>query len=235
MDLGLTLVLALLLGLCSISLGYVVNVQKCGGHILDVTASVRSNTWPTSMSKYRWGLEPADITKRRKLLQGSYMSAVGENNEMNDNGIIDLLFDGECPICMMEVEFLKKRDVKERIRFTDLRDPDYNPADHGNVSFEDGMRKLRAVLPDGSVVMGVEVFRRTYKAIGLGWIFELTNLPVIGKLADSVYDVWAENRLRLTGRGELADILVARAKELKEMEPLDDCDDECGVDYDQMP
>lgn len=150
-------------------------------------------------------------------------------------GVIDLLYDGECPICMMEVEFLKKRDLKSRIRFTDLRDPTYNPADHGNVTFEEGMRKLRAVLPDGTVAMGVEVFRKTYKAIGLGWVFELTNLPLVGKVADNLYDVWAENRLRLTGRGELADILKARAQEIKEMDPIEDCEEECGLDYSELP
>lgn len=150
-------------------------------------------------------------------------------------GLIDLLYDGDCPICMMEVEFLKKRDIKSRIRFTDLRDPTYNPADHGNVTFEEGMRKLRAVLPDGSVAMGVEVFRKTYKAIGLGWVFELTNLPIVGRVADSIYDVWAENRLRLTGRGELADILKARAQEIKDMDPVEDCEEECGLDYSELP
>lgn len=51
---------------------------------------------------------------------------------------IDLLFDSECPICMMEVEFLKKRDIEGRIRFSDLSSPDYNPTDHGNVQFADG-------------------------------------------------------------------------------------------------
>ena len=72
---------------------------------------------------------------------------------------------------------------------------------------------------------------------GLGWVFELTNLPVVGKVADNLYDFWADNRLRLTGRGELADILKARAQELQEME-LDvdfDCEEECGLDYDDLP
>ena len=80
---------------------------------------------------------------------------------------------------MMEVNFLQKRDIKELIRFTNLRDTLYNPVDHGNVTFESGMRKLRAVMPDGRVSVGVDVFRNTYKAIGLGWMFELTNLPII--------------------------------------------------------
>jgi predicted DCC family thiol-disulfide oxidoreductase YuxK len=168
-------------------------------------------------------------------LDGSAGGANGsEDNLLAKGGPIDLLYDGECPICMMEVEFLKKRDVNRRIRFTNLQDPSYNPADHGNVTFEDGMRKLRAVMPDGRVVIGVEVFRQTYKAIGLGWIFELTSLPVIGKVADNLYDVWAANRLRLTGKGDLADILVARAKETRGLEPIEDCEEECGLDFEEL-
>jgi predicted DCC family thiol-disulfide oxidoreductase YuxK len=146
-------------------------------------------------------------------------------------GQIDLLFDSECPICMMEVNFLKKRDIENKIKFTDLQSPDYNPADHGNVKFADGMRKLRAVLPDGKVVIGVEVFRQTYEAIGLGWVFELTKLPVLGQVADFVYDVWAENRLRLTGRGELADELKQRVEELAEAGEVSCDSDACGIDY----
>jgi predicted DCC family thiol-disulfide oxidoreductase YuxK len=145
-------------------------------------------------------------------------------------GLIDLLYDSECPICQMEVDFLKKRDINHRIRFTDLSSPDYNPADHGNVKFEDGMRKIRAVLPDQTVVTGVEVFRQTYKSIGLGWVFAATSIPVIGQAADFLYDVWAENRLRLTGRGDMADVLKQRATELREKEPVECDENGCALD-----
>ena len=152
-----------------------------------------------------------------------------EVSKKNDK--IDLLYDSECPICQMEVDFLKKRDIDNHIRFTDLSSANYNPDEHGHVQFEEGMRKLHAVLPDGRVVRGVEVFRQTYEAIGLGWVFAATSLPVIGQVADYVYDIWAENRLRLTGRTAVAEILKQRAAELREME-LADCDrDGCAIDF----
>jgi predicted DCC family thiol-disulfide oxidoreductase YuxK len=94
----------------------------------------------------------------------------------------------------MEVEFLRKRDIEGKIKYTDLNSPDYDPKEHGNVKFSEGMRKIRAVLPDNTVVSGVEVFRQVYSAIGLGWMFEMTNVPVIGRVADAMYDIWAENR-----------------------------------------
>jgi predicted DCC family thiol-disulfide oxidoreductase YuxK len=133
----------------------------------------------------------------------------------------------------MEVEFLKKRDLHHKIKFTDLSSPDYKASEHGNVGFEDGMKKLRAVLPNNEVITGVEVFRQTYKAIGLGWVFEATRLPLIGSLADAAYDLWAENRLRITGRGDLADMLKERAEKLKAAAPIDECTDACELYFDE--
>jgi hypothetical protein len=42
------------------------------------------------------------------------------------------------------------------------------------------------------------------------------------------YDVWAANRLRLTGRPDLEVLLKERAEKLKKMK-FDDCKDECAV------
>jgi len=63
------------------------------------------------------------------------------------------------------------------------------------------MARIHAVLPDGSLVEGVEVFRRAYTAVGLGWTLAWTAWPGLRPLADAGYRWFARNRLRLTGRG----------------------------------
>jgi predicted DCC family thiol-disulfide oxidoreductase YuxK len=41
---------------------------------------------------------------------------------------IKLLYDGECPLCLREVNFLQKRDAgRELIAFVDISDLNYNP------------------------------------------------------------------------------------------------------------
>ena len=197
--------------------------------------STQQSKLPFSAPKVKAKLAEGTLLSRETTVPPGDFDFYDWPLEKRKPGQIDLLYDGDCPICMMEVNFLEKRDIKGLIKFTNLRDPGYNPGDHGNVTFESGMRKLRAVLPDGTVKVGVEVFRETYKAIGLGWMFALTNLPLIGNIADQIYDIWAENRLRLTGKGELADILAARAAELKDMDDIDDCEDSCDIDWDDMP
>jgi predicted DCC family thiol-disulfide oxidoreductase YuxK len=180
-----------------------------------------------------------DVTPRLKMPNiGNQIISYSTKNRNSERELnsweIELLYDSHCPICMMEVEFLRKRDIHHKIRLTDLQSPEYNPAEHGNVEFSEGMRKIRAVLPDQTVVMGVEVFRKTYEAIGLGWVFALTKLPVVGKLADALYDIWAENRLRLTGQGDMAQVLRERAERLRDLAHPDEleCEDSCGIDYD---
>lgn len=56
------------------------------------------------------------------------------------------------------------------------------------------MRTIHAILPDGRILTGVEVFRRLYEAVGLGWVYAVTKNESVLKAANAVYDVWAKYR-----------------------------------------
>lgn len=138
------------------------------------------------------------------------------------NWRIKLLYDGECPLCLREVNFLRKRDAgRGRVAFVDIASPDYSPEDNGGIDFETAMGRIHAVLPDGSTVQNVEVFRRVYEAIDMGWVYAATRWPVIRPVVDKVYDLWADRRLAMTGRPDLETIVAQRQA---------DCDsDRCQV------
>lgn len=74
------------------------------------------------------------------------------------------------------------------------------------------MGKIHAILSDGTIVVGVEVFRRLYEAVGLGWVYAATRNPAIAAAANAAYDVWARFRLQLTGRPALGQVLLDREK-----------------------
>lgn len=57
----------------------------------------------------------------------------------------------------------------------------------------------------------VEVFRRLYEMVGLGWVYAITKVPGIGPAADAVYDLWAKYRLPITGRPDLLEVVKRRA------------------------
>ena len=112
---------------------------------------------------------------------------------------IEVFYDGDCPLCMREIAFLKRRDKRWRVRFTDIAAETFDPSRLG-LPWSDFMDRIHGRLPDGTWVEGVEVFRRVYAAVGLGWLLAPTRLPGLRQLADLAYRVFARNRLRWTGR-----------------------------------
>jgi len=128
---------------------------------------------------------------------------------------IKLLYDGECPLCVREVNFLEKKDAgRGLVKFVDIADPDYDRQENGNIDYETAMGRIHAILADGSIIKNVEVFRRVYQILGIGWIYAPTKLPVIGFIVDRLYDIWANLRLLLTGRPSLKTIVKDRSERL---------------------
>ena len=124
---------------------------------------------------------------------------------------IKLLYDGECPLCLREVNFLQKRDGgRGLVKFVDIADENYQPQENGGVDFETAMGRIHGVLPDGTVVKDIEVFRRVYEALGMGWVYAVTKLPILGAIADWIYGLWADRRLALTGRPDLKTIMTQK-------------------------
>lgn len=48
-----------------------------------------------------------------------------------------MLYDGDCPLCMREVNMLRRRDAGVgRIAFVDVASPDYDASANAGISFE---------------------------------------------------------------------------------------------------
>ena len=113
---------------------------------------------------------------------------------------ITILFDGDCPLCAREIRMLRRLDRgRGRIGFEDIAAPGFDAGrlgtDHATL-----MARIHGVLDDGRLIEGVEVFRRAYAAVGLGWLLAPTRWPLLRPLFDWAYRIFARNRLRLTGR-----------------------------------
>lgn len=129
---------------------------------------------------------------------------------------LELLYDGECPLCLREVNFLRRKDGdRGLISFVDIADETYDPDLHAGIDFETAMGTIHAILPDGTVIKNLEVFRRVYSILGMGWVYAPTRWPVLGPLCDRLYRIWARWRLQLTGRPSLAAIVRDRQQQLE--------------------
>ena len=112
---------------------------------------------------------------------------------------IEVFYDGECPLCVREIKLLRWMDRKQRIRFTDIAETAFDPANYDK-SMNEFMDEIQGRLPDGRWIVGVEVFRRLYAAVGLGPLVWLSRAPGISHGLEFGYRIFAKNRLRLTGR-----------------------------------
>ena len=111
-----------------------------------------------------------------------------------------ILYDGECPLCLREIRLMRRLDAgRGQLDAIDISSPEFDPILYQR-SWETLMGKIHGVLPDGRVIEGVEVFRRSYAAVGRGWVMSWTAWPLLRPVADAAYRWFARNRLSLTGR-----------------------------------
>ena len=125
------------------------------------------------------------------------------------------LFDGECPLCLRETNFLKKKDKHSNINFVDISNKKYNPKDFQNITYFDAMDNLHGILKDGKVIKGLDVLSYSYELVGLGWIYFPIRLPYISNLLRIIYKYWAKYRLLITGRPNLEKICSDNCAEIK--------------------
>ena len=118
---------------------------------------------------------------------------------MTEQYRIEVFFDGDCPLCMREINFLKRRKRSHLIKFTDISAQEFRAENFG-LTQQEFMAKIKGRLPDGTFVEGVEVFRQLYSTIGLSWLVAITRAPGLSHLLNFCYRWFAKNRLRLTGR-----------------------------------
>ena len=124
---------------------------------------------------------------------------------------IEVFYDGDCPLCIKEINLLRWLDKNNKILFTNIADKDFDPSSTG-LSWNQLMDKIHGRLPDGSIIEGVEVFRKLYDAVGFNWLVALTRLPIISHVLDWSYNVFAKNRLKWTGRCDANSCKVSKGE-----------------------
>jgi len=126
---------------------------------------------------------------------------------------VRVLFDGECPLCVREVNFLRAKDNgRGRLDLVDIASPAYDPGVNRGIDFVTAMGTIHGIKKDGTVLTGVPVFDAAYSAVGLGWVYAFTKNETAAKVAGKIYDFWAARRLQVTGRPSLTQVLEARSR-----------------------
>ena len=127
---------------------------------------------------------------------------------------LTFLYDGGCPLCRRETNFLKSRDKFGNIKFVDISSKNYDPTNYQNISFEEAMSNLHGILHNGNLIKGLDVLAYAYQLVGIGWVYFPIKIPIISNLLKILYSFWAKYRLKITGRNTLEILCDSKCKEV---------------------
>ena len=113
---------------------------------------------------------------------------------------LTIFFDGGCPLCKREVDFLQSKNQKGALSFIDINTSDFSSDLKYGITYKQAMDRIHAMKSDGSVIKDIKVFQEAYSLIGLGWIYAPTKLPILDKFIEFIYGLWAKYRLKITFR-----------------------------------
>ena len=123
------------------------------------------------------------------------------------------LFDGGCPLCLRETNFLKSKDELNKIDFVDINNVDYNPILFKNISYAEAMSNLHGILENGNIIKGLDVLAYSYELIGLGWVYYPLKIEFFAPVLRLFYKFWAKYRLKITGRSNIEKLCTSECKQ----------------------
>ncbi len=121
----------------------------------------------------------------------------------SDESAYTLFYDGECPLCRREVDWLCRR-APTAVRPIDIAAEGFDAADYG-LNKADVHRELHGIKPDGTVTTGMDSVREAYRVIGLGVLVAFTKYWPFRPVTDWAYQRFAANRVTIgswLGRGK---------------------------------
>lgn len=144
-----------------------------------------------------WGLLVCLLTKISNVVE----KAAAETLEDRDSKIpLDLLYDGECPICKREICILQKKDSQTKIKFVDISSKEFSPSNHQNIDYNTAMSQIHAIDAKGNLLVGIPAFAAVYARCHLPITSTLLRIPFVKIILKPLYTLFAKKRLWITGR-----------------------------------
>lgn len=106
---------------------------------------------------------------------------------------LTIYYDGECPLCLAEIHFLKSRNKQSLLEFVDVAAPQYDETTH-QLSCKLALATMQGRLGDGTQLEGIPVFAEAYKRANLPTMAWLFTRPWLTPMLNASYFVFAKYR-----------------------------------------
>ena len=144
-----------------------------------------------------WGLFLCIMTKIANIVQKATEETLKDRDK---NNLLELLYDGECPICLREICILQKKNNGTKLNFVDISAKDYSAENHNNIDYNTAMTQIHAMDSEGNNLIGIPAFAAVYARCQLLIISTILRIPFIACVLNPFYSLFAQNRLWITGR-----------------------------------
>lgn len=108
---------------------------------------------------------------------------------------LTIYYDGQCPLCLAEIHFLKHHNQKGLLDFVSLQQLGTSAAD---INCELAYKTIHARLGDKQLIIGPEVFFEAYKRTDLRFVNFLFSFRVIRFLYAKFYILFAKYRHQIS-------------------------------------
>lgn len=144
-----------------------------------------------------WGLFLCLLAKIATIVEKATAETLAERDAETH---LQLLYDGECPICKREICMLQKKNSQSKIKFVDISSKEFLPAELSRIDYDTAMSQIHAIDGKGDLLIGIPAFAAVYAHCQLLATSTLLRIPFVTAILNPLYTLFAKNRLWLTGR-----------------------------------
>ena len=112
---------------------------------------------------------------------------------------LTLYYDGQCPLCVAEIDFLQSRNAQGQLAFVDVTQTGFEAAGH-NISCEAAMAQIHGRTADGQVLVGVPVFATAYRLAKLPVLAWVLSRKWLMPVLQPAYVLFAKHRQAISKR-----------------------------------
>jgi predicted DCC family thiol-disulfide oxidoreductase YuxK len=110
--------------------------------------------------------------------------------------MLTIFYDGQCPMCEMEIKHLKIHDTNNLIHAVDIHQHNFKHL-YPKIDFIEAMKILHGTY-EGELLLGLEVTYRAWTLVGKGsWVAPL-NWPGIKTITHWIYLIIAKHRHKIS-------------------------------------
>jgi predicted DCC family thiol-disulfide oxidoreductase YuxK len=106
---------------------------------------------------------------------------------------LTLYYDGNCPLCQAEINFLSRRNKNNLLSFVDINSCQFRPEELG-LTCDQALAAMYGRLQDGTLVKGVAAFAQAYRRANLPFMAWVLSIGFFQPIFQCGYSFFARNR-----------------------------------------